>query len=302
MGNDDEANRRHLASLCHQLGRDLLRLQTEAIDELLHELSDMRGLNYKAEVFVPILMMQAVGVSIHSVLSLTRERDMGIRDCFGIARSAVETALNAAFISASGNAMAEKAVRHMRQKRWCDLRRHGRVGDLNITVSRDVEMSVDDLPGLREALDEYTNRKGDEIRDWTPESLERRLAVISGLHKRVGLSLGGATFAIYRPASELLHGTYYGVNLFWQGSRSEPARQREEFEKLWLTDHFVTLLSALLLGASGAIQVIASTHSMQRHLQTQDELLAKLNLLVENMGELDANDSHNFHATKRDRF
>lgn len=298
MSNDDEANRQNQTSLCHQFGRDLLRSQTEAIDDLLHDLSGLDSLNSKPEVYVPILMMQAVGVSIHSVLSLTRERDMGIRDCFGIARSAVETALNAAYISASGNAMAEKAVRHMRQKRWRDLRRQGRVGDLNITVSRDVEMSVDDLPGLREALNEYTNRKGDEIRDWTSESLEKRLAVISGLHKRAGLCLGGATFAIYRPASELLHGTYYGVNLFWQGSRSEPARRREEFEMLWLTDHFATLLSALLLGASGAIQVVASTHTLQRHIQSQDQLLEKLNLLAGMMGEFTPDDSHNFHATR----
>ncbi|MDH0369933.1 MULTISPECIES: hypothetical protein [Brucella] len=297
MPNDDEANIQTQTSLCHQFGRDLLRSQTEAIDELLHDLSGLNSVNSKPEVYVPILMMQAVGVSIHSVLSLTRERDMGIRDCFGIARSAVETALNAAFISASGSAMAEKAVRHMRQKRWRDLRRQGRVGDLKITVSRDVGMSVDDLPGLREALNEYTNRKGDEIRDWTPESLERRLAVISGLHKSAGLCLGGATFAIYRPASELLHGTYYGVNLFWQGSRSEPARRREEFEMLWLTDHFVTLLSALLFGASGAIQVIAFTHSLQRHIKRQDDLLEKLNLLTEKLGELDSDDCHNFHST-----
>jgi hypothetical protein len=298
MSNDNEANRQNQTSLCHQFGRDLLRLQTEAIDELLHDLSALDSLNSQPEVYVPVLMMQAVGVSIHSVLSLTRERDMGIRDCFGIARSAVETALNAAFISASGNAMAEKAVRHMRQKRWRDLRRQGRVGSLNITVSRDVGMSVDDLPGLREALNEYTNRKGDEIRDWTPESLEKRLAFISGLHKRAGLCLGGATFAIYRPASELLHGTYYGVNLFWQGSRSEPARRREEFETLWLTDHFVTLLSALLLGTSGAIQVVASTHTLHRHIQSQNQLLEKFNLLTGMMGEITPDDSHNFHATR----
>jgi len=298
MSNDDEADRQNHTSLCHRFGRELLESQTEAIDKLIHDLSGLDSSNSKPEFYVPILMMQAVGVSIHSVLSLTRERDMGIRDCFGIARSAVETALNAAYISASGNAMAEKAVRHMQQKRWRDLRRQGRVGKLNITVSRDVGMSVDDLPGLREALNEYTNRKGDEIRDWTPESLEKSLAVISGLHKRAGLCLGGATFAIYRPASELLHGTYYGVNLFWQGSRSEPVRRREEFEALWLTDHFVTLLSALLLGTSGAIQVVASTHTLQRHIQSQDQLLEKLNLLTEMLGKLTSDDSHKFDSTR----
>lgn len=194
--------------------------------------------------------------------------------------------------------MAEKAVRHMRQKRWRDLRRQGRMGDHSITVSRDVNVNIDAFPGLREALEEYTNKKGDEIRDWTPESLEKRIAVISGRHQRSGLCLGAATFVIYRPASELLHGTYYGVNLFWQGSRSEPARRRDEFDTLWVTDHFVTLLSALLFATSGAIQAIAATHELHQHSQKQDQLLQEMSELTAMLGKIDPDDSRQFQAER----
>lgn len=268
----------------HVLGRNLLLAQTRALDALIHELHQLDAMGNGEAIRVQCLMLQAVGVSVHSVLALTRERDMSIRDCFGIARSAVETAINAAFIAISGEPMAQKAIRHMRQKRWRDLRRHGRVGNHKIAVSRDVQLSVDDLPGLREALEEYTSRRGDEIRDWTPENLETRIAAITTRHGRAGLCLGVASFSIYRPASELLHGTFYGVNFFWQGSRDTPARGRDEFDEIWMTEHFVTLLTALFFAVSGVIDAISAVYQLAKHSDFQDELSRNLSTLVEAMG------------------
>lgn len=293
---EELAARRAMLSGYHERGRNILRAQTQAIDSLIHPLHELDPSIDREAFRVPLLMLQAVGVSIHSVLELTRERNMGIRDCFGIVRAAVETAINAAFIAVSGEYTAEKAIRHMRQKRWRDLRRQGRVGNLRITASRDVDLEVDDLPGLREALDEYTNKRGEEVRDWTAESLQKRIDIISDFHRRAGLSLGVAQFAIYRPASELLHGTYYGVNLFWQGSRDRPAENCDDFDTLWVTEHFVTLLSALFFAVSGAIDAIASVHSLAGHSKRQDALSQELSALIELMGGNDDDDEHTFSA------
>lgn len=299
MADDDERAAQHAQfSECHRRGRELLQAQTRAIDTLIHELHSVDASGDDVAIRVPLLMLQAVGVSVHSVLALTLERDMAIRDCFGIARSAVETAVNAAFIAVSGAPMAEKAIRHMRQKRWRDLRRQGNVGDHHITVSREVGIEVDELPGLREALDEYTNKRGDEVRDWTPENLEKRMAVVSNWHRRAGLCLGVASFSVYRPASELIHGTYYGVNLFWQGSRDAPARRRDEFDELWITEHFVTLLTALFFAVSGAIDVVAAVHTLSGHSERQDELSQQLSTLVEAMSGNDPDDEHEFRAER----
>lgn len=282
----------------HQRGRQILHAQTRAIEALIHELRPLDTTGDDPSIRVPVLMLQAVGVSVHSVLALTKERDMAIRDCFGIARSAVETAVNAAFIAISGVPMAEKAVRHMRQKRWRDLKRQGKVGDHRISVSRDISRSIEEFPGLREALAEYTNKRGDEVRDWTPESLERRIAAVSAAHNRAGLCLGVASFSIYRPASELLHGTYYGVNLFWQGSRDAPARSRADFDELWMTEHFVTLLTAMFFGVSGAIDAIATVHRLAGHSERQDLLSEQLSGLIEAMGDDSDVADHEFHAER----
>lgn len=270
----------------HARGRALLYAQTRSLDAIIHDLNPIDPKMNKMVIRVPILMLQAVGVSMHSVLALTQDRDMAIRDGFGIARSAVETAVNAAYVAVGGAPMADQAVRHMRQKRWRDLSREASIGGWRMTVSRDVGLTPDDLPGLPEALAEYTNKRGREIRDWTPASIEERIDTITERCKRAGLCFGAAVFAIYRPSSELLHGTYYGVNYFWQGSRDQPARSRAAFDRLWLLEHFVTLVSAMFFGASGAIDAMAAVFELPEHANRQDGLAQELTQLIDDMDTL----------------
>ena len=272
----------------HRRGRNLLHAQTRALDAIIHELHLLDPDRDQPAIRVPLLMLQAVGVSLHSVLALTQNRDMAIRDGFGIARSAVETAVNAAYIGVGGLPVAEQAIRHMRQKRWRDLSREANIGGWRMTVSRDVGLAPNDLPGLTDALDEYTNKRGREVRDWTAASIEERIDAVTERCRRAGLCFGAAVFAIYRPSSELLHGTYYGVNYFWQGSREMPARSKAAFDHLWLLEHFVTLLSAMFFGASGAIDTMATVFGLPDHAELQDRLAQELTMLIDDMGDADA--------------
>lgn len=279
----------------HARGRDLLAEQAASLDALIHALHELDPDQVRPSIWVPMLMLQAVGVSIHSVLALTAKRSMAIRDGFAIARSAVETAINAAFISSEGDPIAERAIRHMRQKRWRDLKRETQIGDLQITASRDIGAQVDEFPGLQEALDEFTRpKRGTEIREWTDVSLENRIASVSKISRRGGIALGSAFFGIYRPASELLHGSYYGVNFFWQGSREAPARTREDFAHLWVMEHFALLLSCLFLSVTGAIDTFSKVHGLTEHGARQDVLSRQLQILVEGMSAANPDDQHHF--------
>jgi hypothetical protein len=212
---------------------------------------------------------------------------MAIRDAFGIARSAVETAVNAAYIAVGGAPVANRAIKHMRQKRWRDLSREANIGGTKMKVSRDIGLVAEDLPGLPDALDEFTNAKGKEVRDWTSENIDQRIAAVSVRAARAGVCLGIAVFTIYRPSSELLHGTYYGVDYFWRGSRERPARSRTAFDHLWLLEHFVTLLGATFFASSGAIEAIATTFKLPSHVEQQGKLATELTVLIDDMHKLD---------------
>lgn len=278
----------------HSRGREILELQTRALDALIHDLHLLDPKKTITEIRTPLLMLQAVGVSVHSVLALTVNRDMAIRDVFGIARSITETAINAAYISVGGEEIAAQAHRHMRQKRWRDLNRKGKIGSWQIEASREVGISEGDIPGLSSDLAEFTNKRGREIRDWTPVGVEGRITEIGATSRPASLSLGVALFAIYRVSSEFLHGTFYGVTQFWQGSRSDPALSRDAFDDLWLSDHFITILTAVFFAVHGAATAISEVHQFPAHQQSQSQLAQRLRALIEDMGGPEPEPDHTF--------
>ena len=86
------------------------------------------------------------------------------------------------------------------------------------------------------------------------------------------------------------------MNLFWQGSREAPATNRAEFDQLWMTEHFVTLLSSLFFAVGGAIEAIASTHALPGHAEKQDVLSRDLAMLIDEMSPGDGTLEHEFQA------
>lgn len=262
----------------------LLRAQTLTLDAVIGEMDRLDADMDKPAIRVPLLMLQAAGVSIHSLLALTRERDMSIRDGFGIARSVIETAVNAAYIAVGGETVAEQAIKHMRQKRWRDLSREASVGGWRMKVRMDVDVLPDDVPGLPEALKEYTNKRGSEVRDWTPDNIEKRIDAVAKKCPGADLPFGAAVFAIYRPSSELLHGTYYGVEYFWQGSSNQYVGTKEAFDRVWLFDHFVTLLSTAFFAVAGSVHTMSAVFNLRKeNMQVQERLNQELMKLVDEM-------------------
>ena len=274
-------------------GRDLLRLQCRALDALIQAIADQSDEHDEFDR-VTIWMLQAIGVSANSILKLTETIDMSIRDCFGIARSAAETAVNVSYIAVGGPDLADRSIRHLRQKRWRDLKRVAQMGDQRITVERRIDAKVGDFPGLQEALDEFTNAKGHEVRDWTPDNIQKRIALVATKSRRSAEALSGAIFAIYRPSSELLHGSFYGVNYFWQGSLDRPVASRREFAHLWTHDHFVTLLTSIYFAVSGTIEAVAVQRGLDDHLAGQKELDKLLADLTKRMSKQNPSDDHFF--------
>jgi hypothetical protein len=277
-----------------QQGRAILRLQCRALDGLISDIADAHDKAPNDFDRVTIWMLQAMGVSAHSILKLTETVDMSIRDCFGIARSAAETAVNVSYIAAGGSELSDRAMRHLRQKRWRDLKRIAQMGDQRIVVKRHLPAQVTDFPGLQEAIDEFTNRNGQEVREWTPDNIQKRISLVGTKSKLAAEALSGAIFTIYRPSSELLHGSFYGVNYFWQGSFDRPVRGREEFERLWTFDHFVTLLSSVFFGIQGAVEVIALQRGLELHRTRQAELWQLLADLSRRMAEDEPSPDHSF--------
>lgn len=274
----------------HQQGLQLLEKQTRIIDYIIFHLHNQDKDMSNKHIRIPLLMIQAAGVSIHSITKLLKERDMSIRDAFAISRSVVETMVNASYIAVSGPEMAEKSFRHMMQKRWRDRSRSASFAGWQIKVGRRDDIDVESVPGLSDAIQEYTHKNGQEIRDWNPLPIQKRIEIISNFSKSAGFCLGVATFGIYRTSSELLHGTYYSIEYFWHGSGGATGSAREKFNGIWITEHFISILTACIFAVNGSLDAISKTFSITGHKDMQEEIMLDLNKIVDVLSGLNTPD------------
>jgi hypothetical protein len=200
------------------------------------------------EPSVPVLalLLQATGSSAHTLSRLSDLPGLHTRDCYSIARSVVEVAVNTCYIIAEGPAAAERATRHARQKSYRDLERESKIGDSVIKLVFSGQTDPSSIDGLEEDLAEFTSR-GDGEKGWVDGSIDDRIAATATLGTGVVNALHWARFAIYRHSSEILHGTFFSALFFFgQTAPSGHPRSAEEFAESLGQQHMLILMSVIL--------------------------------------------------------
>jgi hypothetical protein len=129
-------------------------------------------------------MLRAMEISASSMLRLTEPVDDHVRDCFPIARSIIEIGVNLAYIAAMGEKAAEQARGHSLWRSVTDLERRREFGALKLHHRARSLDELDDIPGMRDAV-EWIAHQGPDVprrRDWTDLPVPQRIAVV--LEKR----------------------------------------------------------------------------------------------------------------------
>lgn len=166
-------------------------------------------------------MLQALGSSSNTLVTLSDKPGLQSRDCFTICRAIVELAVNICYILAEGEDAAAQAQRHAKQKAVRDLDRESAVGSQTIHLQSSVVTDLELPVHLQESLDEFTARSGRE-KGWTDLSIDQRCERVEHvLGSKVLTPLHWARFAVYRHSSEILHGTFFSA-VFFMGL-TEPA-------------------------------------------------------------------------------
>jgi hypothetical protein len=234
-----------------------------ADEELVCSLSEkMRS------VVVP--MSLAGGQSIGTVLQSTEKRGIPVRDCFPIARSVVETLINAAYVLAGGEALAEKAIRHTQQKFYRDLDKKVGRGEYELQITATPKPDLTDQAELKAAIDEFTTARGRE-KSWTDDSVPMRIEKIGQALGAVPASgLLGAYALVYADSSEIIHGSLFGIQLFYRG-RAKPPENVEEFRSL-TAQHLEGILFAIFLALNGYLRAFC----MLQKFKSLDDRLKEL--------------------------
>lgn len=144
--------------------------------------------------------------SVNTLLSCSSWEGIPVRDLYPIARSCVESFINSAYLIAEDDSVAERAVRWVAFRSW----KHANLGGKH-TIRRVIKNQPPPIPP------KFAEFKNFKESDWSPLKVpERAERVLEIAGNRPGSRLLGAYDLIYPISSEVIHGSPFGINYFYQ--------------------------------------------------------------------------------------
>ena len=272
--------------------REVLFTQTRHIDACLHLLNEDECGRAPLPAGEPDInrvikaLMHMIGISAHSLLKLTDEVGLGAKDGYPLARTIIEGAINVAYLMANGPEISRKAQRHAEVRAFRDLSRQEWIGGWTIKAGYRGQIPADEVQRLQAMTAEFTTAKGRE-KDWTDLSVRQRLDAAAAVFKNTALlSLNVSVFNIYRHASEVMHGSYYGALMIWGLTVPGPPKTERDAFRLVFVDHqFSALMSAIFAFASvvECFGQYAGVPSLKVGVDEVLERLAKLPAIAETL-------------------
>jgi hypothetical protein len=265
--------------------REILLTQTRHIDACLYLLIEDEHGRSPLPAGDPDInrvikaLMHMIGISAHSLVKLTDEVGLSAKDGYPIARAIIEGAVNVAYLMASEPEVSRKAQRHAEVRAFRDLSRQGEMGGCTFQVQYQGQIPAVELQRLEAMAAEFSTEKGRE-KDWTDLSLRQRLdAAAAAFPHNALISLNVSAFSIYRHASEVMHGSYYGALKIWglTSPRSGPIDD-DAFRLVFVDHQFSTLMSAIFAFA-GVVECFALYAGVPNLKVGVDDVLRRLSKL-----------------------
>lgn|SRR3990167_5750988 len=214
------------------------------------------------------LLAMGAGQSVESLLHIAKQRGIPVRDAYPIARSAVESFVNASYLLAESNAVADRAVRYIEFAAWRQHNRKFGSGEYSIEVRTD----PDPASTLASKFPEFTGKGNGSWTNLDMPSRIRRVGELAG--RKAGSRLLAAYGLIYSLSSEVIHGSPFGASFFYsahlKGEHTTDAfiagtvRQLEE------------ILIAVLHAGCGYLAAFFEKQHMQAGLDAEEKLFKRL--------------------------
>lgn len=232
---DEIANRRQIALKTIVLSQmELLRVSLYVATQgpMVYQGENLRCTLSEAKLKTSQHIAMCAGQSVHTILKCAEWRGIPVRDLYPIARSAIESFINAAFLLVEDESAAERAVRWMKYRTWKERNRTIGSGAFTIRLS-----SLPDKESSPSEFAEFTIKGAS--REWSSLDTPNRIRRVGELvGKKAGDRLLVAYALVYSISSEIIHGSPFGVNFFYQahmlpngtveGFRDATAKQVED--------------------------------------------------------------------------
>lgn len=208
------------------------------------------------------------GQSIQTILRCSEWRGIPVRDLYPIARSAVESFINAAFLIAESDHVAERAACYVSYAQWKHANRSIGSGDFSLQLSAQA-------PDSNTIIPEFPEFEGRGNGVWTKLDVPSRIRVVGQLAgSKAGSRLLAAYALIYSISSEIIHGSPYGVSYFYQAYLPDEATVdgfREATGK-----QLVDILCAVSHAVAGYLSAFFAAQKMHKPYAVEQELFNRL--------------------------
>jgi hypothetical protein len=236
---------------------ELLRLCLKIINDGSIEYQGERTVCSLSEpkVKTSTLVAMAAGQSVNTILKFAEWRGIPVRDLYPVAGCALESFINAAYLVAEDDAVAERAIRYVA---FAAYRQHNRKvgsGKFSLDVSTQPKAST-------EEESRFAEFKGKS--SWTSLDAASRMNKVGQLAgNKAGSRLLAGYALLYSISSEIIHGSPFGVNYFFQAHLSSGSEGDVEAFREATARHVEDILIALIHGLAGYLSAFFTFQGME---------------------------------------
>lgn len=224
----------------------------------------------KPKIRAATLVAMAAGQSAHTVLRMSDLRGIPVRDMYPIARSAIESFINASLFVADEDEVSERAIRYASYASWKHTNRIVGSGIFTLKITSD--------PTLEETIaTDFSEFSGKGKSTWTNLDVPSRIRRIGELAgKKAGSRLLAAYALVYSLSSEIIHGSTFGVSYFYGAHLKEHGQQNVEAFRDSTAQQVVDILVALLHALAGFLVAFFEIQEMKKPREEEQRLFDHL--------------------------
>lgn len=213
-------------------------------------------------------LAMAAGQSLETLLRMAKVRGIPVRDAYPIARSAIESFVNASYLLAESDDVAARAIRYIDFASWRHQNRKFGSGEFSIEVRSDPN------PSAALAL-EYPEFSGKGKGSWTSLDVPSRIRRVGELAgRRAGSRLLAAYGLIYSLSSEIIHGSPFGASYFYSAHQNGE-RTTEAFLAA-TARHLEEIFIGVLHAGCGYLAAFFEQQGMQAPLKAEEKIFTRL--------------------------
>ena len=201
------------------------------------------------------LVAMAAGQSVNTILRIAEWRGIPVRDLYPIARCALESFINAAYLIAEEDSVAEKAIRYVAFAAYRQQNRRVGSGQFTLDISTQPKATAEE----EARLSEFKGKNS-----WTPLDVASRMNKV-GLFAgdKAGSRLLAGYALLYSISSEIIHGSPFGVNCFYQAHLPANSEGDVEAFREATARHVEDVLIALIHGLAGYLSAFFTLQGME---------------------------------------